>query len=182
MVGNFEIGGDDFSTGSGAKVRDNAAAVLAIIADKVGWGDLADYEFNQKGLHFHHDCKQDHHACPGSKVSKPDMLARISALRGKHVVTPTFVAEPNPLKEPLSPDFMPTPAIWSVDDVQAALVKLGFLPHDGVDGLYGNGTRTAVEMFQRGFPLSPVDGWVGPDTEKALISALATLAGKDKAS
>src|SRR5271165_397450 len=29
MVGNYEVGGDDFSSGLGAKVRDNAAFVLA---------------------------------------------------------------------------------------------------------------------------------------------------------
>ena len=83
MVGNYEVGGDEFSSGDGAKVRDNAAAVLAILADKVSWGDLAVYVPGAKGLHFHRECARDHHACPGSKVSKADVLARIAALRAK---------------------------------------------------------------------------------------------------
>jgi len=41
MIGNYEIGGDDFASGEGAKVRDNAAAVLAALNEKFKWGDLA---------------------------------------------------------------------------------------------------------------------------------------------
>lgn len=77
MVGNYEIGGDEFASGEGAKVRDNAAAALAALNQKFGWGDLANYVCGEKGLHFHRECVRDHHACPGSRVSKPDMLARI---------------------------------------------------------------------------------------------------------
>ena len=79
MIGNYEIGGDDFASGDGAKVRDNAAAVLAALTVKFGWGDLADYEAGVRGLHFHRECARDHHACPGSKVSKADMLIAAAA-------------------------------------------------------------------------------------------------------
>lgn len=77
MVGNYEMGGDDFSTGEGAKVRDNAAAVLAILNERFNWGDFGDYAIGVRGLHFHRECVQDHHSCPGSMVSKPNILARI---------------------------------------------------------------------------------------------------------
>ena len=82
MIGNYEVGADDFASGDGAKVRDNAAEVLAALTVKFGWRDLADYEAGVRGLHFHRECTRDHHACPGSEVSKADMLARVAALRG----------------------------------------------------------------------------------------------------
>jgi hypothetical protein len=81
MVGDYRVGGDQFSVGDGAKVRDNAAFALAVIAEKVGWGDLDKYIFNKSGLQFHRDCVQDHHACPGAMVTKPDRLERIAAFR-----------------------------------------------------------------------------------------------------
>ena len=81
MLGNYEKGADDFASGDGAKVRDNAAKAIAVMAEKMEWDDLAFYYFNVKGLHFHHECVQDHHACPGSLVVKSDMLTRIAANR-----------------------------------------------------------------------------------------------------
>jgi hypothetical protein len=88
MVGDYEVGGDDFASGEGAKVRDNAAFAVAVMADLFGWRDLADYAFNERGLHFHHDCAADHHACPGSKVTKPDMLARVASFRAEFAGKP----------------------------------------------------------------------------------------------
>jgi N-acetylmuramoyl-L-alanine amidase len=79
MIGNYEVGGDDFASGDGAKVRDNAAAVLAALNEKFNWGDLADYAAGVRGLHFHRECTRDHHACPGSKVSKAEMLIAAAA-------------------------------------------------------------------------------------------------------
>jgi hypothetical protein len=79
MIGDYEVGGDDFSTGPGAKVAANAAAVLAALTPKFGWGDLAEIEIGVRGLHFHRECARDHHACPGSRVSKPFILASVKA-------------------------------------------------------------------------------------------------------
>lgn len=80
MVGDYDVGAvDQFASGEGAKVRDNAAAVLAVLAEKFAWGDLGSYQVGVEGLHFHRECVADHHSCPGSQVSKPDMLARIKA-------------------------------------------------------------------------------------------------------
>jgi hypothetical protein len=92
MVGNYEVGGDDFASGDGAKVRDNAAAVLAALSEKFGWGDLSEIAIGVRGLHFHHDCAADHHACPGSRVTKPDMLARIKACEAALAGSPATAA------------------------------------------------------------------------------------------
>jgi Putative peptidoglycan binding domain len=168
MLGNFEVGGDDFSTGNGALVREMAAQVLAIMADKIGWGNLADYVFNVRGLHFHHDCVQDHHACPGSKVTKPDMLNRIAGYRSGRLVVPP-PAPPAPVQAP--------PALNSVEDIQAALNRLGILPNEVPDGSYGPVTRARVKLFQDRAHCSMIDGWVGPETTAAMLAALSKLKG-----
>jgi hypothetical protein len=54
-----------------------------------------------------------------------------------------------------------------VRDVQEALVKLGLLIPDQVDGFYGQDTESAVETFQKRNGLA-VDGQVGPASRKAL--------------
>jgi hypothetical protein len=169
MLGNYEVGGDDFSTGAGALVRDNAAQVLAIVADKLGWGNLADYAFNVKGLHFHHDCVKDHHACPGSKVTKPDMLNRIAGYRSGKLVVP-------PSAPPAAPQQAPA-ALHSVDDIQAALNRLGILPNEVPDGVYGPVTRARIKLFQDRASLAHIDGWVGPETTAAMLAALNKLKG-----
>ncbi len=87
MVGNYEVGSDDFATGDGAKVGDNAAFVLAVLCEKYGW-KLENYVHGVSGLHFHKECAIDHHACPGSKVSKAKMIASANAQLA------TFAANP----------------------------------------------------------------------------------------
>ena len=167
MVGNYEVGGDDFATGIGAEVRANAALVLADLAEKFGWLDLADFALGERGLHFHHDCAKDHHACPGSKVSKPDMLARIAAARA-----PLPLATPAAAPLPATPADHVTPAkIFSVSDIQGALNRLGFQPPLDVDGGYGPATHAAVRFFQEKHGLD-VDGWAGPETCAQLVIAL----------
>lgn len=166
MVGNYEVGGDDFAAGEGAKVRDNAAFALAALAEKLGWGDLADFAFNQRGLHFHHDCAADHHACPGSKVTKPDMLARIAAFR---VELGGTAAARAPLAAAAPA------AIVSVTDIQAALNRLDIAPWEPVDGAYGPITIARVKAFQAAHGCA-VDGWAGRETQAAMVAALGTLA------
>ena len=43
MIGNYEVGGDEFTSGYGASVRQNSAAVLALLTKRFAWRDLADY-------------------------------------------------------------------------------------------------------------------------------------------
>lgn len=54
-----------------------------------------------------------------------------------------------------------------VQKVQQALIDLGLLGKDQLDGKYGPNTKLAVEIFQKREGLS-VDGQVGPATRKAL--------------
>jgi hypothetical protein len=159
MVGNYEVG-------------DNAAAVLAALAEKFEWGDLADFALGYLGLHFHHDCARDHHACPGSKVGKPDVLARVESVRSQLSPLPrppapvTLALAPVPLRN-IAPA-----RVASVDDIQAALNRLGMRPQLTIDGSYGPATHTAVKTFQSTHGCF-VDGWAGPETCKAIEGALA---------
>jgi lysozyme family protein len=67
-------------------------------------------------------------------------------------------------------------ALW----IQRSLNSLGLEPPIDEDGNYGRETKTAVEMFQRGYGLE-VDGLAGPKTIDALKFALAALAQEQKA-
>jgi len=173
MVGNYEVGGDDFASGDGAKVRDNAAAALAALNEKFKWGDLAEIAIGSRGLHFHHDCARDHHACPGSKVTKPDMLARIKACEAEFGDAPVPIA-PQPIVQSATPlpvhDVTP-PNIMSVDDIQAALNRLGAKPPLAVDGEVGPATISAVKSFQAAHGCF-VDGWAGVETCAAIEATL----------
>jgi hypothetical protein len=174
MIGNYEVGGDDFSGGDGAKVRDNAAAVLALLCQIFKWPDLADFAPGVKGLHFHRECTRDHHACPGSKVSKPDMLARIGDMAAAFAGVPVLPMQPAPIAPPTGPtppEYRALAKILSVDDIQAALNRLGARPQLTVDGCYGVMTHQCVEDFQRDHGCF-VDGWAGADTCAAIEAAL----------
>lgn len=69
---------EDFSTADGAKVRDNAVAVIAALSKKLGWKPDP-LVLGKSGLHFHAMCTKDHHPCPGKNVSRADMVARVKA-------------------------------------------------------------------------------------------------------
>ena len=71
MVGDYAPGHDDFSSGLGAKVRDNAVAALAILH--------AALKISPDTLHFHRECARDAHVCPGTQVDKADIIKRVKA-------------------------------------------------------------------------------------------------------
>ena len=73
MTGDFRKGGDQWSIGDGALVRDMAVFVLAATFKKLKLDPRA-------GLNFHRDCHADHHACPGDEVDFLDMKARVLAV------------------------------------------------------------------------------------------------------
>ena len=81
MIGDYDDDGDSFSSNDGSRVRDNAAFALAVIAEKLDMGDLADFVLNLRGLHFPRDCKKELFARPGFEVTKTGMLPRIAAVR-----------------------------------------------------------------------------------------------------
>ena len=76
MVGDYST--EEFGSGPGAQVRDNAVQLMAVIHRKFGW-DPRVFTPWSKGLAFHRECVADHHACPGSRVDKGDMINRVVA-------------------------------------------------------------------------------------------------------
>lgn len=157
MVGNFEVGGDDPTAGEGAKVIENAVWALAVLSHKLGW-NIGTLVRGVGGLHFHRDCLRDGHPCPGSRVSRSDILARVLAAMATLGVG--SVAAPAPVSP--APPVLGTPA-W----VQMRLNQLGAHPALAVDGDLGPASRAAIESFQMNRDLD-VDGVVGPDTLAAL--------------
>jgi Putative peptidoglycan binding domain/N-acetylmuramoyl-L-alanine amidase len=166
MVGNYEVGADDFTTGDGAKVRDNAAFLLAVLCQKFGW-QIDNYAQGVSGLHFHKECTRDQHACPGSKVSKSSMIQLVKAQLAQLSAQPPAPVAPAAAAGP-------GPGIMSVEDIQSALNGLGANPPLVVSGDYDQATKAAVSAFQQTHDCD-VDGWVGPQTATAIKTALAAL-------
>jgi hypothetical protein len=87
MVGNFaaasELGpndppADDWNGVLAQKVRDNAVSAMASLHLALGIRPDG-YVEGVSGLHFHRECGQDHHACPGAQVDKTDIVVRVLA-------------------------------------------------------------------------------------------------------
>ncbi len=172
MVGNYEVGSDDFATGDGAKVGDNAAFALAVLCEKYGW-KLENYSRGVSGLHFHKECTADHHPCPGSKVSKAKMIALANAQLAILNANPLA-----PAAAPVAPPAKDAPNIMSVEDIQSALNQLGANPQLDVTGDYDQATKAAVAAFQQSHNCA-VDGWVGSQTISAIKASLAQKAAPD---
>lgn len=85
MIGNYAHGGEDFNSGDGALVRDNAAFAVAALMLALGLAP-------ETALVFHKDCTADHHDCPGNGVDKLDMERRIRAQMGAITAAQTPVA------------------------------------------------------------------------------------------
>ena len=115
-------------------------------------------------------------ACPGSKVTKADMLARIAEFRaeivGKPMVRALPATPPTTIEENSSLSARAGLAILSAEDVQAALNRLSYGPIK-VDGSYGPRTQEAVKAFQVKNGCT-VDGWVGDETRAAIVESLVS--------
>lgn len=70
MLGDFEK--EPFSSGRGAKVRDNTVAALATLHAILG--------LEPKTLKLHREDPKTTHACPGSSVKKLDIIQRVQDL------------------------------------------------------------------------------------------------------
>jgi Putative peptidoglycan binding domain/N-acetylmuramoyl-L-alanine amidase len=165
MVGDYEVGGDDFASGFGKSVRDNAVWTLACLHEKFGW--------EPETIRFHRECRADHHSCPGSKVDKAAIIeavkSRIATLSSNPLIAARTQAMPEMTR--VSPEYIAIPQIWSVEDIQGALNRLGDCLT--VDGEYGPATKAAISSFQSRLGLD-VDGWACPDTAAALKAALVS--------
>jgi lysozyme family protein len=90
MVGDF--GREEFDSGDGAKVRDNAIFLIAALNRKFG--------FRADDLVFHKECTLDNHDCPGRKVDKADVIVRVKAemTRQNEAIGKTAPPPPAPIK------------------------------------------------------------------------------------
>lgn len=70
MVGNYDT--EPFDAGDGAKVRDNAVFLMAYLCNHFGWNP-------ERAIKLHKEDPKTTHACPGSKVSKRNIIDRVSA-------------------------------------------------------------------------------------------------------
>jgi hypothetical protein len=70
MLGDFDT--ESFTTGRGAKVRDNTMQALAIMCKVL--------KVNASTIKFHRDDPKTAKTCPGRNVTKQDVVARVSAL------------------------------------------------------------------------------------------------------
>src|SRR4051812_38980705 len=68
MVGDYNA--EEFDTGDGALVRDNAVFALAVLFRAI--------DVSPAKLVFHKECKADNHDCPGKNVNKGAMIGRVS--------------------------------------------------------------------------------------------------------
>lgn len=70
MLGDYSV--DDFTTGRGARVRDNAVAAMAALCARLG--------IKPASIRLHReDPKTTHKGCPGRTVDKADVIARVTA-------------------------------------------------------------------------------------------------------
>jgi N-acetylmuramoyl-L-alanine amidase len=70
MVGDYDQ--EEFNSGDGALVRDNAIFLIAALNLK--------FDFDPDDLKFHVECKKDNHDCPGKKVVKAEVISRVRAM------------------------------------------------------------------------------------------------------
>ena len=76
MIGDYAT--ESFDEGPGAQVRDNMVAALAALHRKLELRPDG-FKLGVRGLHFHKECRRDHHDCPGRNVVKADVVARVLA-------------------------------------------------------------------------------------------------------
>lgn len=83
MLGDYAI--EDFNSGRGAQVRDNAVAAIASLSACTGIDPVS--------MRLHREDKATTHICPGAKVNKIDFITRVQALMkqrhaGEHLPQP----------------------------------------------------------------------------------------------
>ena len=84
MVGDYAK--EEFNSGDGAMVRDNAVFLIAALNLK--------FNFDPEDLKFHVECKQDNHDCPGKKVVKADVISRVREMMAALRSGPAISARP----------------------------------------------------------------------------------------
>jgi hypothetical protein len=70
MVGEYES--EEFNSGVGLQVKDNAMFAISTLFHKFKWKPVID-----ETLRFHRKCIADHHNCPGKNVTDQDVLENV---------------------------------------------------------------------------------------------------------
>lgn len=159
MVGDYSV--EEFDSGDGAMVRDNAVFALATLFTVLNLDPVF--------LAFHKDCKRDNHDCPGRKVNKADVIQRVKLAMGQRA--PETVVTGLPWLADYWQEF-PSPRLaWAQDSLNRLTVGAFPIPVDGIDGPK---TRNSVRAFQRGRNIAAT-GLADDGTVAAIIAALAAL-------
>ncbi len=75
QVGNFNTSHDDYNSGDGEKVKDNAIWCLAVLCKH--------FQIDPKSIIPHSECKADGHSqCPGNEVSMPEIITKVKQTMG----------------------------------------------------------------------------------------------------
>lgn len=129
MVGDYAT--EDFASGPGGQVRDNAVHVVATVFKRFGW-QPDPLVLWQRGLAFHKHCARDHHDCPGRNVDRADMVARVVAAMAVDTSPPVSAGLATPLPAAEAPAIATREPIVRV---QTALNALGARPSLKLDGV-----------------------------------------------
>ena len=160
MLGNYDV--EDFDTGRGALVRDNAVAAIAILSNALG--------VDPDSMMCHRDEPSTSKTCPGNNVDRLAFIRlvkeRLAGGAGKAPVAPSSPApqKAEPTAAPariikLTSPYMTGP---DVQEVLRLLQKHGYYSGK-LDSTYGPRAEAAVYYFQDDNSLE-VDGKVGPLT------------------
>lgn len=136
MVGDYRTGGDDPTTGEGAKVIENAVWALAVLSHKLGW-QIGNITEGLTGLHFHRECARDGHPCPGDLVNKSNIIGRVVAAMSK------LGAAPAPAPVPSAPSPV-TQLVSTAKALRAAVAAFQSAAGLTVDSDPGDETRAAL--------------------------------------
>lgn len=185
-VGDYET--EDPTTGHGAEVRDQFVEIAAALCRHFGWAPRPQI-LGVKGIHWHKQCTNDHHPCPGKNWSGDDVIRRIeTVLKPKSTIEEVDIPSTGSTTSQTPVDNAPALRVLrkgdkgkDVGELQELLNRVGTIPMLEVDDDFGKKTESAVERFQRAQRLY-ADGSVGSSTRAKLAAVLKALAKEGTAS
>lgn len=172
MIGDFWT--EEFHSGLGALVRDNAVYVLAVLHRKMGLRPDG-FELGKSGLHFHTDCKRDGKVCPGPKCTKEYMVKAIleemdRQEAAERAPAPAVVAEPVTPTPPVTAATLAIPAADGPSGYDPSTVTVTATKAPVIKTLVGSRTAWANIVAL----VTIVLGWVA-DTINSLIDSLGDV-------
>ena len=163
MLGDFDR--EEFNSGRGALVRDNAVAAIAILTDALG--------LDPDSMMGHRDYPGETKTCPGTKVDRGAFIQAVRDWLGggaeKQIPPSPPLVKGGEAAAPVARLLKLTSPFMAGADVQEVLTRLqqrGYY-RGKLDSLYGPLAVAAVRRFQADNGLQ-VDGLAGPLTLAAL--------------